>query len=129
MWYSSNYSNWLRFAYRTLRSTAFSRTYRGQALKHLEENAPHLIIPFLELLIFGRPDQDIDSEDEDEEDQYVTTVNSSERWGHQEPGSLGSERVCCNYARISFRERLALVPMCKLKCYFISSCPVEFVSL
>ncbi|KAF6770941.1 hypothetical protein AHF37_10675 [Paragonimus kellicotti] len=47
---------------------ARSLAYRGQVIKHLEKEAVHLIIPFLEHLIFMRFDVDIDSEDEDEGD-------------------------------------------------------------
>ncbi|KAA3677626.1 Vam6/Vps39-like protein vacuolar protein sorting-associated protein 39 [Paragonimus westermani] len=47
---------------------AHSLAYRGQVIKYLEKEAVHLIIPFLEHLIFMRFDIDVDSEDEDEGD-------------------------------------------------------------
>ncbi|KER32660.1 hypothetical protein T265_01345 [Opisthorchis viverrini] len=51
-----------------------SLAYRGQVVKFLESQAIHLMIPFLEHLIFTRLDADVDSdEDEDEEINGLST--------------------------------------------------------
>ncbi|CAL8106488.1 unnamed protein product [Calicophoron daubneyi] len=54
------------------KNRALSLTYRGQVLKYLEKCAIHLIIPFLEQLIFTRYDAVLDSEEEEENEDGVS---------------------------------------------------------
>ncbi|KAF7259332.1 hypothetical protein EG68_04225 [Paragonimus skrjabini miyazakii] len=72
---------------------AHSLAYRGQVIKHLEKEAVHLIIPFLEHLIFMRVDIDIDSEDEDEGDMENGTPSGEIDNGVTNRSTAGSTIV------------------------------------
>ncbi|GAA38353.2 Vam6/Vps39-like protein [Clonorchis sinensis] len=74
-----------------------SLAYRGQVVKYLESQAIHLMIPFLEHLIFMRLDSDVDSdEDEDEEINGLNTdgtLDSEEYPGPSDDATISERGV------------------------------------
>ncbi|CAH8526043.1 unnamed protein product [Schistosoma haematobium] len=82
--------------------TVFCSNYRNQILHYMEQYASHLIIPYLELIIFVQwnvqHNVDIDDDDYYDEDEDVTEDNeivdegeSEEQIGHEEEEDEGEE--------------------------------------